>query len=134
MISQNACGGEGAGKGEGGRGKGEGKTHAKLTRQIKMPQYLLVDAQGPLVHPRRDPLVLFAFPIPFHLRLGYFSRFLLRFASYILCSYRCRRRRRALLSSDRERGLAGASLFVELAFWGARVFVVVVVVVGGGGF
>ena len=44
-------------------------TYAVLTREVKVPQNLLVDAHPRLVHPRRDPLLLLALPIPPHLRV-----------------------------------------------------------------
>lgn len=71
---------------EGRKGR-NGGTYTVLSRQIKMPQYLLIHAQTLLMHPRRDPLFFLSLPIPFDLRLGHPGPFLLDLAPRLLLSF-----------------------------------------------
>ena len=55
-------------------GRGRGKSYTILTRQIKMPQYLLINRQSLLMHPRRYPFFFFPLPILSYLRFWEFER------------------------------------------------------------
>ena len=82
------------------------KTYAVLTREVKMPQYLLINTQPLLMHPRRYPLILLALPIPLHLRIRHLTPLLLSFIPHILYLHSS-----SALASDRKRSRALQLLF-----------------------